>query len=397
MISVEELIGDLLLRNNCVIVPSFGGFVANQSAAIIDYRNGIITPPRKSVLFNRQLINNDGLLIKELSLINNLEYTIADNAIKTIVENWNTQLATGERIVLDRIGFIFLDAEKNICFEQDRFFNLLLESYGLGKVHFIAEEDVKLAQHIQQENPILALEEKPFFALESSDIDVVVNNDEQPFVEIQHPASKKKLAIWKYVAAAVIIPIGFYSFWIPMKTNVLESGILSIKDFNPLYRSNEGLYKNESLSKLHSPFKTEDSLEKSIQTIPADVSNYAFKFNEDIYINVRLKGNSVSIEKPVEGIPEASTIEVIKPIEKIKPVVKLTKKSFDLVVGVFSSETNATNLINSLKSKGFNAKIVDKNGELFRVSAGTTSTNEEILKVKVKALSAGVEGWILKK
>ena len=148
---------------------------------------------------------------------------------------------------------------------------------------------------------------------------------------------------------------------------------------------------------MHSPFKTEDSLEKSIQTIPADVSNYAFKFNEDIYINVRLKGNSVSIEKPVEGIPEASTIEVIKPIEKIKPVVKLTKKSFDLVVGVFSSETNATNLINSLKSKGFNAKIVDKNGELFRVSAGTTSTNEEILKVKVKALSAGVEGWILKK
>ena len=73
MISVEELIGDLLLRNNCVIVPSFGGFVANQSAAIIDYRNGIITPPRKSVLFNRQLINNDGLLIKELSFVNNIE------------------------------------------------------------------------------------------------------------------------------------------------------------------------------------------------------------------------------------------------------------------------------------------------------------------------------------
>jgi cell division protein FtsN len=54
-------------------------------------------------------------------------------------------------------------------------------------------------------------------------------------------------------------------------------------------------------------------------------------------------------------------------------------------------------LINSLKSKGFNAKIVDKNGELFRVSAGTTSTNEEILKIKEKALTAGVEGWILKK
>jgi hypothetical protein len=391
MISVEELIGDLLLRNNCVIVPSFGGFVANQSAAIIDYRNGIINPPRKSILFNRQLINNDGLLIKELSLVNNLEYTIAENAIKTIVENWNIQLAKGERIVLDRIGFIFLDAEKNICFEQDRFFNLLLESYGLGKVHFIAEEDVKLAQYIQQENPILAVEEKPFFTLESSDIDVVINNEEQPFVEIQHPASKKKLAIWKYVAAAVIIPIGFYSFWIPMKTNVLESGVLSIKDFNPLYKTNEGLYKNEALSKLNYQIQPEESLEKSIKSITSGTSNYSYKFNEYIYINVRLKERTGKTELAINEIHE-----VISP-SATKSIVKSTKKSFDFVVGVFSTESNAVNLINSLKSKGFNAKIVDKNGELFRVSAGTSSSNEEILKIKEKALSAGVEGWILKK
>jgi hypothetical protein len=391
MISVEELIGDLLLRNNCVIVPSFGGFVANQSAAIIDYRNGIITPPRKSVLFNRQLINNDGLLIKELSFVNNIEYSVAENAIKTIVENWNAQLATGERIVLDRIGFIFLDAEKNICFEQDRFFNLLLESYGLGKVHFIAEEDVKLAQHIQQENPILAVEEKPLFTLESSDIDSIINNEEQPFVEIQHPASKKKLAIWKYVAAALIIPIGFYSFWIPMKTNVLESGILSIKDFNPLYKTNEGLYKNEALSKLNYQIKPEESLEKSIQSITSGSSNYSFKFNDDIYINVRLKENTTTTEQAINEIPE-----VVIP-STTKPIVNATKKSFDFVVGVFSTEENATNLINSLKTKGFNAKIVDKNGELFRVSAGTSNSNEEIIKIKEKALSAGIDGWILKK
>ena len=391
MISVEELIGDLLLRNNCVIVPSFGGFVANQSAAIIDYRNGIITPPRKSVLFNRQLINNDGLLIKELSFVNNIEYSVAENAIKTIVENWNAQLATGERIVLDRIGFIFLDAEKNICFEQDRFFNLLLESYGLGKVHFIAEEDVKLAQHIQQENPILAVEEKPLFTLESSDIEAIINNEEQPFVEIQHPASKKKLAIWKYVAAALIIPIGFYSFWIPMKTNVLESGILSIKDFNPLYKTNEGLYKNEALSKLNYQIKPEESLEKSIQSITSGSSNYSFKFNDDIYINVRLKENTTTTEQAINEIPE-----VVIP-STTKPIVNATKKSFDFVVGVFSTEANATNLINSLKTKGFNAKIVDKNGELFRVSAGTSNSNEEIIKIKEKALSAGIDGWILKK
>ena len=39
MVSVEELIGELLLRHNCVIIPSFGGFVAKQTGASIDYRN----------------------------------------------------------------------------------------------------------------------------------------------------------------------------------------------------------------------------------------------------------------------------------------------------------------------------------------------------------------------
>ena len=53
MFTVEELIGDLLLRHNCVIVPSFGGFVAKQSSATIDYKNGVMLPPGKSVMFNR--------------------------------------------------------------------------------------------------------------------------------------------------------------------------------------------------------------------------------------------------------------------------------------------------------------------------------------------------------
>ena len=60
---IEELIGDLLLRHNCVVIPTFGGFVAGQTPAVFDAQKGSITPPRKSLLFNKQLINNDGLLI----------------------------------------------------------------------------------------------------------------------------------------------------------------------------------------------------------------------------------------------------------------------------------------------------------------------------------------------
>jgi hypothetical protein len=51
MTSVEQLIGDLLLRHNCVIIPSFGGFVAKPVAAQIDYTKGDNGAPKKVVAF----------------------------------------------------------------------------------------------------------------------------------------------------------------------------------------------------------------------------------------------------------------------------------------------------------------------------------------------------------
>jgi len=146
MLIVEQLIGELLLRHNCVIVPSFGGFVAKKLSASIDFASGTMLPPRKSLLFNRQLINNDGLLVAEIAVRNKIGYEEAVDQLRLVVNNWEKSLSNGERITIDKVGFLFYDKEKNICFEQDRFFNLLLESYGLGKVHFLSEEDVHIAQ-----------------------------------------------------------------------------------------------------------------------------------------------------------------------------------------------------------------------------------------------------------
>src|SRR3989338_1414297 len=146
MTTIEQLLGDLLLRHNCVIVPGFGGFVARQVSARIDYSSGKMHPPSKSLLFNKQLVNNDGLLVAELARENTLSYDQALENVRHLVNDWQSTLRAGHRIELDRIGYLFLDAEKNLCFEQDRFFNLLLESFGLGQVHFLTEEDVKIAE-----------------------------------------------------------------------------------------------------------------------------------------------------------------------------------------------------------------------------------------------------------
>ena len=49
MKGIQEIIGDLLLQHNCVIVPGFGGFVAQQVSAKVDFDRGVMLPPSKAL------------------------------------------------------------------------------------------------------------------------------------------------------------------------------------------------------------------------------------------------------------------------------------------------------------------------------------------------------------
>lgn len=435
MYTVEELIGNLLLRHNCVIVPSFGGFVAKQTSATIDYKNGVMLPPRKSVLFNRQLVNSDGLLVSEYAATNKVIYPTAEESILGSVADWNEKLRNGERVTLDRVGYLYYDQEKNICFEQDRFFNLLLESFGLGKVHFVTEEDIKISQHAS----IVAAQQKeelqeeaiiePTFKLVSMPIieEVPVVVSEKEFVLVDHPA-KSRSNVWKYIAAAVLLPIGFYSFWLPMKTNVLESGILSIKDFNPSYKAMDGSYEQKSFQKIKVVKNSKPSLEATIKTLPSDVAVYSYGLDEDTYIPVKVKDENTSLleeEEPVVKTDEPVKKEVVKEVTIVKATPKVVKvapqpvvvkkadvvkktevvktpevvksKNFDFIVGSFATDESANVLIDKLKSAGLKAYLITDGSGKHRVSAGSASTAEEIKAIADKSKASGVDGWILKK
>ena len=399
MLTVEELIGNLLLRHNCVIVPSFGGFVAKQTSATIDYKNGVMLPPRKSILFNRQLINNDGLLISEYAAINHLFYNSAEESVKNSVSVWNEKLRNGERITLDRVGYLFYDQEKNICFEQDRFFNLLLESYGLGKVHFVSESDIQIVKEVAEIKPLLREEDPELvpFQLVSVPTQESPEIEEKSAISKDHPSLKATSKVWKYVAAALLIPIGFYSFWIPMKTNVLESGVLSFNDFNPAYKAVSGSYQKEKISIIKFEKQTDKSIEELIKTIPSDVPIYSYSF-DGLPIHVRIQEDAVIIpaELPHVLAPEISEVAPEKVMEK--PIEKsISKKgSFDYIVGSFSVEENAKAVIAALKSKGINARQIEEKG-LFKVSAGTAASAAEMDLIAEKSKSQGFTGWILKR
>lgn len=409
---IEQAIGDLLLRHNCVIVPAFGGFVAEQLSAKIDYDKGVMTPPRKSLLFNKQLVSNDGLLINELASRQSVSFEEASKEVSATVSEWNYRLKQGDRIELDRVGILFIDTENNLRFEQDRFFNLLLASFGLDQVHFISQSEVEETQTIQQPSiePVLVDSEEPLVLVpepkqapikhlprtETVAAQVKEEVSDEKIVDIAAP--RKRSRAWKYVAAACFLPIAFYSVWIPTRTDVLESGVLSIKDFNPFYKSAEGKYTQKDYSEdITFEKNTEPTLEEYIRGLeyPKDVIPFKFGDNLNMLVDISSELNKTeenTSPEEVSSSPEPGVTEVPQVVEQ--PVVQ--PSSMNYIVGCFGDKSNADNLVSKLKSEGLNAFIVDVKGGLHRVSAGAALSNEAMNEIQSKSDALGFDGWILK-
>jgi hypothetical protein len=396
---IEQAIGDLLLRHNCVIVPAFGGFVAEQLSAKIDYDKGIMLPPRKSLLFNKQLISNDGLLINELAKRGAFSFEEANRELSGVVSEWNHRLKKGERIELDRVGILFLDAENNLRFEQDRFFNLLLASFGLDQIHFITEKEVEgiRAEAVSIDPivlaPVLVEVEDEAIPVETVkrtlepvlEPRLVEAQPEAKIIPIAQPKSSNRR--WKYVAAACFLPIAFYSFWIPMRTEVLESGMLSIKDFNPFYTAASGVYAKTDFSKeIRFEKNTEQTFQEYVDGLEVRPAAIPYEFIEGTNIFVRLDQEDAEIVSEPTPVVE----------EKAVPTPTVQPKGMNVIVGCFGSSTNANNLVAKLKQEGLNAYILDVRDGLHRVSAGAALSEEALKEIMDKTAALGFKGWVPK-
>src|SRR5690606_27088908 len=104
---------------------------------------------------------------------------------------------------------------------------------------------------------------------------------------VNHPAVERERShAWKYIAAACFLPIAFYSVWIPMKTDVLESGVISINDFNPFKKKGEARFQPSEIENIDVLPDTEAPLKERIEEISTNVDVYTFKFDEDFFVPV---------------------------------------------------------------------------------------------------------------
>ena len=131
---ISQYIKEILLLNDCVIIPGFGGFVANYKPATIE--NNQFFPPTKEIAFNNKLISNDGLLVNFISEAEGIDYFNAKQKLDSFVEETMLNLERNRNVYFEGVGYLHYDSRENLQFEPQVKQNLLVESYGLQNLSY---------------------------------------------------------------------------------------------------------------------------------------------------------------------------------------------------------------------------------------------------------------------
>ena len=106
MIELAQHIETLLLENDCVIVPGFGGFVAHYSPATRVKEENIFLPPSRTIGFNPQLKLNDGVLVQSYMSAYDTSFADASRIVEKEVNEFIGLLHEEGKAHLDNIGEI---------------------------------------------------------------------------------------------------------------------------------------------------------------------------------------------------------------------------------------------------------------------------------------------------
>lgn len=353
---ITHLIAELLFKHDCVIVPNFGGFVARNYSSNFSKGSNVLYPQSKHILFNKNLIHNDGLLISALMQKIDIPVIDATKQIEDYKEYVQSLLSVKKRFELDNIGLLYIDAENSLRFEAKTDVNFLLDSFGFEPV--IANELV-----IEPEKQISV---KQF-------------EDRKIVVETIIP-KKKSYAKIATLALGVPVTLAFLLFAAyskPMKP-ILESS------FNPFYTP-EKTYTPNALKSNKAVFI--HSIEKP--SLLVDANGFAtFKLSES--------GN-VLVASINDSVAKTDKTTVIKPL-----YVSKNKHSFDgkfqVVVGCFGVEENAEKLVKELEHKNVSAGISGVNGKgLHVVSCGGFDSKEEASNLLLSIKAEFPNAWVMSK
>jgi len=322
-------IKEQLFFNDYLVLPNFGGFVLQSQPARFS-GSVLILPASKTVSFNVQLKQNDGILTFWLQ--EKLKCTAAESTQHLIefAEFSNSILSAKRRLTLGGIGFLYLDFENNLCFEPQLDTNFLSSSFGLAPVslkEFGIESVAIQKEQISEDRKAVVL----------------------AFKDLNHLSLNYKKVL---LAASIIILL--FATLLLFVSNTRMSGQLNASLF--------GTYAGGS----YQPVKYKD-----LSLISPENKNMAYVAD----------ANGIALlELSTESKIAVKATNVYNVANETKKHSFALKKGYEIVLGCFGVHNNAKRMAAKLSQQNINVDISEKNEKgLYTVSNGTFSSKAEAL------------------
>ena len=216
----------LLLDNDCVIVPDFGGFVAHAISARYDEADRMWLPPFRTLGFNPQLRINDSLLVQSYVTAYDISYPEALRRIEDEVAELKSTLDNEGAYTIDDIGTLTVNAEGSYQFEPCEAGILSPACYGLGGFEFPT-----LKEGLAQTTAVPAPSDTPSPTADAALLEFTDDEDDSDGRAISIKMSWVRSAV--AIAAAVV---AFFIMATPIANSDLGTRTMSQLQSNLLYK-----------------------------------------------------------------------------------------------------------------------------------------------------------------
>ena len=348
------LLPGMFLDYDCVIIPELGGFVCNERTAWYDEDKEEMVPPSRDVLFNPNLVHNDGLLAQEIMRAKGLDYSDAMKLVESEANNMIEELKSGRPIEIPRLGRLYTSDDGLVRFLPDAELVRMLGSFGHSRIPLamleISSDQPEIVAHIIDEPDISPSDSK----------DNMLDKDAKDAKDVKDAKEPKVIPFrirLARVAAVIAIPLALGGAWMltePVSSNTLMSVFPSLN--------------SESIISSFIP---------SDKTM-LDISNEA---TEEIDDGLDIK----YAPDPIDVVP-ASSIET--PI--VEEVIAPKQINFLIVGGAFSIEENAKSLAQTLRKEGYSpTQHFQSHNKLYLVALGEYESERKARAAMTKARESG--------
>ena len=318
MNNLERHIELLLLSNDCVIVPDFGGFMAHHVDARYDEGDGLYLPPLRTLGFNPQLVLNDSLLVQSYVETYDISYPEALRRIENEVDDLRQALSSEGYYELNSIGTLKVNDEGRYEFEPLEAGILTPEYYALSAVEV---EEIAANDNVIEDEKV------------NDSVNVPVQSEDVLTI---------KMSTLRYVAAAIITAVVF----LLMPPQI---------DKDKHHTNTSGISSKEVIMKM---------MPKTVTTMEIPTSTPLPKE----------KGEDTDDGTKVdESVPVPAKTEVDDNVKKTY---------FTVVLASRVSNTNARNFVDRLQKQGVADLNILPDKSWKRVVAGRYTTENEAIKAK---------------